>query len=142
MTQGAPRTSRTAAKKATESTARDNDVIQTTSDGPELDLDALLGSHGLLGERRLKVAGKSFRLTKAATGEQVAAYHRLVSEGSLGESIATFLVDPTERAEFVEAFQKQRQPLSGQAEQIYFQQILRYVFTGSVDGDAGESSAS
>lgn len=143
MTQGAPRTNRTtAAKKTAAPTVRDSDVITTTEDGPEFDLDAWLGRRGLLTERRLKVGGKSFRFTASATGEQIAAYNTALKEGSLGNALGVLLVDPTEQAELVEAFKKQRQPLTGELERQYFQQILNYVISGSLSGDAGESSAS
>lgn len=138
MTQGAPKT-RTAAKKTVDETVHDDDVIVSTSDGPEFDLDAWLGRRGLLAERRLKVGGKSFRFTASATGEQIVEYNAALKEGSLGDALGVLLVDPTEKAELVEAFKKQRQPLTGELEREYFNHILTYVISGSI---TGESSAS
>ncbi|WP_410633377.1 hypothetical protein [Amycolatopsis sp. cmx-4-83] len=141
MTQGAPRTTRTA-KKPDAPAVRDSDLIVTTDDGPEFDLDAWLSRRGLLTERRLKVAKKSFRFTASATGNQIVEYNTAIKEGSLGDALAVLLVDPSEKDELVDAFKQQRQPLTGALEQEYFKQILNYVISGSVDGDAGESSAS
>lgn len=142
MTQGAPKTTRTAAKKTDEPVVRDSDVIVSTPDGPEFDLDAWLGRRGLLAERRLKVGGKSFRFTASATGGQIVEYNDALKEGTLGEALGVLLVDPSEKAELVEAFQQQRQPLTGDLEREYFNQILNYVVSGSLDGSVGESSAS
>lgn len=145
MTQGAPRnTTRTAAaKKAAEQRlSLDGDVIESTQDGPEFDLDTWLAKRGLLTERRLKVAGKSFRFTASATGNQIVEYNTAIKEGSLGDALGVLLVDPSEKDELVEAFKQQRQPLTGQLEREYFSQILNYVISGSLSGDAGESSAS
>jgi hypothetical protein len=142
MTQGAPKNTRITAKKTDETVVRDSDVIVSTPDGPEFDLDAWLGRRGLLAERRLKVGGKSFRFTASATGEQIVAYNDALKEGSLGDALGVLLVDPAEQQELVEAFKKQRQPLTGELEREYFQQILNYVISGSLSGDAGESSAS
>lgn len=139
MTQGAPRNTRTTAKKTNDTVVRDSDVIQTTQDGPEFDLDAWLGRRGLLAERRLKVAGKSFRFTASATGDQIAAYNAALKEGSLGDALGVLLVDPSEQAELVEAFKKQKQPLTGELEREYFTHVLNYVISGSIEG---ESSAS
>jgi hypothetical protein len=143
MTQGAPKnTTRTAAKKTVEPTVSDSDVIETTEDGAEFDLDAWLGKRGLLAERRLKVAGKSFRFTASATGNQIVEYNDAIKEGSLGDALGVLLVDPSEKDELVEAFKQQRQPLTGDLERQYFAQILNYVISGSLSGDAGKSSAS
>jgi hypothetical protein len=143
MTQGAPKnTTRTAAKKTVEPTVSDSDVIETTEDGAEFDLDAWLGKRGLLVERRLKVAGKSFRFTASATGNQIVEYNDAIKEGSLGDALGVLLVDPSEKDELVEAFKQQRQPLTGDLERQYFAQILNYVISGSLSGDAGKSSAS
>lgn len=139
MTQGAPKNTRTATKKTDDTVVRDSDVIQTTQDGPEFDLDAWLGRRGLLAERRLKVAGKSFRFTASATGEQIAAYNATLKDGSLGDALGVLLVDPSEQAELVEAFKKQKQPLTGELEREYFTHVLNYVISGSIEG---ESSAS
>lgn len=138
MTQGAPKTTNRR-KPADEPIVRDSDVIQTTSDGPEFDLDAWLGRRGLLAERRIKVGGKSFRFTASATGDQIVEYNAALKDGSLGEALGVLLVDPTEKAELVEAFKKQRQPLTGELEREYFNHILTYVVSGSIQG---ESSAS
>jgi hypothetical protein len=142
MTQGAPRNTRTAAKKTDQPTVRDRDVIASTPDGPEFDLDAWLGRRGLLAERRLKVGGKSFRFTASATGDQIVAYNAALKEGSLGDALGVLLVDPSEQPELIEAFKKQRQPLTGELEREYFNHILNYVISGSITGDPGESSAS
>lgn len=138
MTQGAPK-STTRRKTADEPVVRDSDVIQTTPDGPEFDLDAWLAKRGLTNERRLKVAGKSFRFTASATGNQIVEYNTALKEGSLGDALGVLLVDPSEKDDLVEAFKQQRQPLTGQLEREYFNQILNYVISGSVEG---ESSAS
>lgn len=140
MTQGAPKN--TTRRKPAEQAVLNDDLIESTPDGPEFDLDTWLAKRGLHTERRLKVAGKAFRFTASATGEQIVAYNNALKEGSLGDALGTLLVDPTEQAELVEAFKKQRQPLTGALEQEYFAQILNYVITGSLDGAAGESSAS
>lgn len=143
MTQGAPRNTRTtAAKKVVEQQPVLDNVIVSTQDGPEFDLDSWLAKRGLLAERRLKVAGKSFRFTASATGNQIVEYNDAIKEGSLGDALGVLLVDPSEKGELVEAFKQQRQPLTGELEREYFSQILNYVISGSLSGDAGESSAS
>lgn len=144
MTQGAPKTTRTTTAKKTseQKPVLDDDIIVSTQDGLEFDLDIWLSKRGLLTERRLKVAGKSFRFTASATGNQIVEYNNAIKEGSLGDALGVLLVDPSEKSELVESFKQQRQPLTGELEREYFSQILNYVISGSLSGDAGESSAS
>ncbi|UKD55157.1 hypothetical protein L3Q65_46145 [Amycolatopsis sp. FU40] len=143
MTQGAPRTTRKTASKADQS----------------FDLNNWLSARGLVGTRTLTVDGVEFEIDRAATPEQVTAHSEARAKGDVLGAIAALLADEGREDDFREAFNRQRQPLTGDDESAYLTAILDFVLTGDpeytpklrakqaeegadAEDAAGESSAS
>ncbi len=143
MTQGAPKNTRTATKKA----------VEPEPDDETFDLDDYLAKRGFSGRRLMRVGGEWFEFDKAATSEQLISYHKTRAEVGQVEALACLLSNPDRAEELSVAFERQRQPIPAEAQQAYLVSIVNYVLSGDPDlaektkaekekAEQGESSAS
>jgi hypothetical protein len=143
MTQGAPKNTRTTPKK----------TVEPTPDDQTFDLDDYLAKRGFAGRRLMRVGGVWFEFDKAATSNQLIAYHKTRAEVGHVEALACLLSNPDRAEELGVAFERQRQPIPAEAQQEYLVSIVNYVLSGDPElaaknkaeqekDEQGESSAS
>lgn len=104
----------------------------------DFSLGQWMARRGLVGERRMEVAGSWFRFTKGATADQLAAFGEAREKEDLFAMMASLLVDPSEKEELKAAFARQEQPIEARQEGEYLKAIIDFL----IAGDSGESSAS
>jgi hypothetical protein len=143
MTQGAPKNTRTVAKKTVEPEAGDE----------TFDLDAWLGQRDLIGRRVMKIGGEWFEFVRSATSDQLLNYEKINVEKGLMAAIGEFLADPSQKAALSKAIEVQKQPIAASQSSAFVQSIADFIIHGDAEHTAkaeqdskkattGESSAS
>jgi hypothetical protein len=142
MTQGAPKNTRTIAKKTVEPDTGDE----------TFDLDAWLSQRDLLGRRLMKIGGEWFEFDRSATSDQLIAYGKVQNE-SLMTAIGELLSDPSQKEALAEAVDRQRNPIPADKQNAFITSIADFIIHGDAEHTAkaeqdskkattGESSAS
>ncbi|WP_432845973.1 hypothetical protein ACQPXB_35870 [Amycolatopsis sp. CA-161197] len=143
MTQGAPKNTRTAAKKTVEPGPGDE----------AFDLDAWLGQRDLLGRRLMKIGGEWFEFDRSATSDQLIAYNQTRGEKGMLIALGEFLTDPANKDGLGKAIDRQRQPMDQERQDAFLISIADFIIHGDAEYSAkasqdskkpttGESSAS
>jgi hypothetical protein len=143
MTQGAPRNTRTVAKK----------VVEPEPGDEQFDLDEWLANRGLTGRRVMKLGGEWFEFDKTATSDQLIAYAKVRAEKGMMTAIGELLVEPSRKAVLDKAIDRQRQPIAAEHQDAFLISIADFIIHGDADYSAkaeqdskkatsGESSAS
>lgn len=142
MTQGAPKNTRTVAKKVTEPEPGDE----------QFDVDEWLAKRGLTGRRVMKLGGEWFEFDKTATSDQLIAYAQVRVEKGMMTALGELLVEPSRKAALDKAIDRQKQPIAAEHQTAFLISIADFIIHGDAeytaksaeDGkdEAGESSAS
>lgn len=145
MTQGAPKTTRTTAKK----------TIEPEPGDEAFDLDEWLGQRDLIGRRLMKIGGEWFEFDRSVLGAQLISYNKIREEKGMMVALGEFLADQSasQKAALDKAIDRQKNPISAEKQDAFLTSIADFVIHGDADHTAkakqdskkattGESSAS
>jgi hypothetical protein len=126
MTQGAPKNTRTVAKKAVEPEAGDE----------TFDLDQWLGQRDLLGRRLMKIGGEWFEFDRSATSDQLIAYSEVREKQSMMSAVGELLSDPSQKDALAKAVDRQRNPIPADKQSAFLQSIADFIIHGDAEHTA------